>query len=68
MRDWIDALTPATPPVFDPQVEKLKELAAEIGSNVVFVRDCVTKQIRVEVDALDFDSIDAAIRHCQEVA
>ena len=62
MSTWIDALTPAHMPVTDPQLDKLKELAVDIGSNVAIV------DRKYRVDGLEFDTLDAAIAHCREVA
>jgi len=49
-------------PVANPQLELLKDLAVDIGSSVVI------RERRYLVDGLSFDSLEAAIRHCQEIA
>lgn len=59
-----------TPPCFQPSAEllTLQELAEDVGSNVVILRDVHTKSVVVRVDGLEFPSIATAIAHCREVA
>lgn len=53
--------------VKDAEVQELRELAHDIGSNVVLHTDAA-RVCKVRVDGLVFDTIEGAKRHCQEVA